>query len=250
MNFSNEITQPPRPDPESRISARARRRRARRTFFPKDAHGRAAVMAALAKRTYPSYELFIYSLVCGAVLGVGYIFDSYGVLLLGILFAPLMAPWVGFVLSIISGTPRLFVQTFAGLLVSALLVFGASALAGMASRLILPHTFNAAFTLSRLWWPDLIVMALGAVLLTVSFVRSESKPYLPSVVVAYELFMPLSASGFGLGNGVGDLWPHGVLAFVVQLAWATILGLITLAVLRFRPLSRLGYVFALGVSAL
>jgi hypothetical protein len=248
MNFSNEITQPPRPDPESRISARARRRRARRTFFPKDAHGRAAVMAALAKRTYPSYELFIYSLVCGAVLGVGYIFDSYGVLLLGILFAPLMAPWVGFVLSIISGTPRLFVQTFAGLLVSALLVFGASALAGMASRLILPHTFNAAFTLSRLWWPDLIVMALGAVLLTVSFVRSESKPYLPSVVVAYELFMPLSASGFGLGNGVGDLWPHGVLAFVVQLAWATILGLITLAVLRFRPLSRLGYVFALGVS--
>jgi hypothetical protein len=248
MNFSNEITQPPRPDPESRISARARRRRARRTFFPKDAHGRAAVMAALAKRTYPSYELFIYSLVCGAVLGVGYIFDSYGVLLLGILFAPLMAPWVGFVLSIISGTPRLFVQTFAGLLVSALLVFGASALAGMASRLILPHTFNAAFTLSRLWWPDLIVMALGAVLLTVSFVRSESKPYLPSVVVAYELFMPLSASGFGLGNGVGDLWPHGVLAFVVQLAWATILGLITLAVLRFRPLSGLGYVFALGVS--
>jgi hypothetical protein len=59
---------------------------------------------------------------------------------------------------------------------------------GMASRLILPHTFNTAFTLSRLWWPDLIVMALGAVLLTVSFVRSESKPYLPSVVVAYELF--------------------------------------------------------------
>ena len=252
MTSSNDFTpQPgtPTPDPESRISARARRRRARRTFFPKDAQGRAAILAALAKRTYPSYELFIYSLFCGAVLGVGYIFDSYGVLILGILFAPLMAPWVGFVLSIISGTPRLFVQTLAALAVSALLVFGASALAGMASRLILPHTFNAAFTLSRLWWPDLVVMGLGAVLLTVSFVRSESKPYLPSVVVAYELFMPLSAGGFGLGNGVGNLWPHGILVFVVQLAWATTLGLITLAVLRFRPLSVLGYVFAMGVSA-
>jgi len=250
MTFPNEPTptsEPPVPDPESRISARARRRRARRTFFPKDAQGRAALLTSLAKRAYPSYELFVYSLVCGAVLGVGYIFDSYGILLLGILFAPLMVPWVGFVLSIISGTPRLFVQTLAGLLVSALLIFGASALAGLASRLILPHTFNAAFTLSRLWWPDLIVMALGAVLLTVSFVRSESKPYLPSVVVAYELFMPLSASGFGVGNGVGDLWPHGALAFVVHLAWATIFGLITLAVLRFRPLSGLGYVFALGV---
>ena len=246
MTFPNEPTQPTEPHPESRISARARRRRARRTFFPKDAQGRAAVVAALAKRAYPSYELFIYSLVCGAVLGVGYILDSYGVLVLGILFAPLMAPWVGLVLSIISGTPRLFVQTLAGLLVSALLIFGASALAGLASRLILPHTFNAAFTLSRLWWPDLIVMALGAILLTVSFVRSESKPYLPSVLVAYELFMPLSASAFGVGNGIGDLWPHGVLVFVVHLAWATIFGLITLAILRFRPLSGAGYIFALG----
>jgi hypothetical protein len=250
MSLPNEPTQLPEPHPDSRISARARRRRARRTFFPKDAQGRAAVFAALAKRAYPSYELFLYSLLCGAVLGVGYILDSYGVLVLGILFAPLMAPWVGLVLSVISGTPRLFIQTLAGLLISALLIFGTSALAGLASRLILPHTFNAAFTLSRLWWPDLIVMALGAVLLTISFVRSESRPYLPSVLVAYELFMPLSASGFGVGNGIGDLWPHGVLVFVVHLAWATIFGLIALAILRFRPLSGLGYIFTLGVFAI
>jgi hypothetical protein len=248
MTFPNEPTQPPEPHPESRISARARRRRARRTFFPKDAKGRAAVLATLAKRAYPSYELFVFSLLSGAVLGVGYIFDSYGILLLGILFAPLMVPWVGFVLSIISGTPRFFLQTFIGLIISALLIFGASGLAGLASRIILPHTFNAAFTLSRLWWPDLIVMALGAILLTISFVRSENKPYLPSVLVAYELFMPLSASGFGVGNGIGDLWPYGILVFIVHLAWATIFGLITLAILRFRPLSGLGYIFTLGVS--
>jgi hypothetical protein len=54
MTFPNEPTQPPEPYPESRISARARRRRARRTFFPKDAEGRTAVIAALAKRAYPS----------------------------------------------------------------------------------------------------------------------------------------------------------------------------------------------------
>ncbi|MBN1449477.1 MAG: SH3 domain-containing protein [Anaerolineales bacterium] len=250
MTFPNEPTQLPEPHPESRISARARRRRARRTFFPKDAEGRTAIIAALAKRAYPSYELFIYSLLCGVMLGVGYIFDSYGVLVLGILFAPLMAPWFGLILSAISGMPRLFVQTAAGLLVSATLVFGASALAGLASRLILPHTFNAAFTLSRLWWPEMIVIALGAILLTVSFVRSESKPYLPSVVVAYGLFMPLSASGFGVGNGIGDLWPHGALVSLVHLAWSSIFGLFTLAILRFRPLSGARYAFALGVFAI
>lgn len=250
MTFPNEPAQSPEPHPESRISARARRRRARRTFFPKDAQGRTAVIASLAKRAYPSYELFIYSLLCGTVLGVGYIFDSYGVLVLGILFAPLMAPWFGLILSIISGMPRLFFQTAAGLLISATLVFGTGALAGLASRLVLPHTFNAAFTLSRLWRPELIVLALGAILLTISFVRSESKPYLASVILAYGLFMPLSASGFGVGNGVGDLWPHGVLVALVHLAWASIFGLLTLAILRFRPLSLVGYPFALGVFAI
>ncbi len=250
MTFPNEPAQPPEPPPESRISARARRRRARRTFFPKDAEGRTAVIASLAKRAYPSYELFIYSLLCGVMLGVGYIFDSYGVLVLGILFAPLMAPWFGLILSAISGMPRLFFQTAAGLLISAALVFGASVLAGLASRLILPHTFNAAFTLSRLWWPEMIVVALGAILLTVSFVRSESKPYLPSVVIAYGLFMPLSASGFGVGNGIGDLWPHGALVSLVHLAWSSIFGLITLAILRFRPLSGVRYAFALSVFAI
>lgn len=250
MTFPNKPAQPPEPPPESRISARARRRRARRTFFPKDAEGRTAVIASLAKRAYPSYELFIYSLLCGVMLGVGYIFDSYGVLVLGILFAPLMAPWFGLILSAISGMPRLFFQTAAGLLISAALVFGASVLAGLASRLILPHTFNAAFTLSRLWWPEMIVVALGAILLTVSFVRSESKPYLPSVVIAYGLFMPLSASGFGVGNGIGDLWPHGALVSLVHLAWSSIFGLITLAILRFRPLSGVRYAFALSVFAI
>ena len=93
MNFPDEPIQPPEPHPESHISARARRRRARRTFFPKNAEGRTAVIATLAKRAYPSYELFTYSILCGTVLGVGYIFDSYGVLVLGILLAPLMAPW-------------------------------------------------------------------------------------------------------------------------------------------------------------
>lgn len=250
MSFLEEPTQSAEPHPESHISARARRRRARRTFFPKDTEGRATFIATLAKRSYPSYELFVYSLLCGAVLGAGYILDSYSILLLGILFAPLMAPWFGLVLSSISGMPRFFLQTFVGLLISGLLVFVTSVLAGLASRLILPHTFNAAFTLSRLWWPDLIVIALGAILLTVSFVHSESKPYLPSVVVAYGLFIPLSASGFGIGNGIGDLWPYGLLVSAVHLAWATLFGLITLAVLRFRPLSRGGYFFTLGVLAI
>lgn len=247
MTHPNHPPQPGEPHPDSRISARARRRRARRELLPKDTQGRAAVVAALAKRSFPSYELFMYSLFCGAVLGVGFFIDSFSVLVLGILIAPLMAPVVGLVLSIISGLPRLFIQTMAGLLISVLLVFATSALAGLASRLFLPRTFNAAFTLSRLWYPDLVVLGVGMVLLTISFVRSESKPYLPSAIVAFEVFIPLSASAFGVGNGVGDLWPHGLFVFAVHLCLAIIYGLVTLVLLRFRPLSNRGYFFTISI---
>ncbi len=241
MNQSTDSTETN--ELQSQPVPRARRRRARRTFFPKDAKGRAAVLAKLTRRAYPSYELFLYSLLCGAVLGVGYAINSQGVLIFAILFAPLMTPWVGLTLSIISGIPRMFFQTLAGLLVSAVFVFATGALVGLASQIYQPLNFTQAFIHSRLWLPDLIVLALGSVLLTASFVRSEDRPYLPSVMIAYELFLPLSAAGIGLGSGVSGLWPNGLLVFFVHLAWATFFGLLTLAVLRFRPLGTGGYVF-------
>ncbi len=243
---------PPLPEepwpPERPPASRARRRRARRTFFPKDAEGRAAVLDTLAHRAYPTLELFIFSLLCGAILGLGFLLDSHALLFFGILLAPLMAPWVGLTLAVVTGTPRLFVQTLAGLLVSAALVFLTGALSGLASRLFEPLTLTHAFLHSRLWIPDLIILAFGAILLNLSFVRSEEKPYLPSVLVAYELFLPLSAGGFGLGSGVEYLWPYGMLVFLVHLAWATLFGVGALAALRFRPRSAGGYVFALAVA--
>jgi hypothetical protein len=230
---------------------RARRRRARRTFFPKDAEGRAALLATLSRRAYPSFDLFIFSLLGGAVLGLGYILDSQGLLFFGVLLAPLMIPWVGLTLATISGTPRLFLHTMSGLIISAVLVFLTGALAGLASRVFQePLNFTQAFLHSRLWIPDLVVLAFGAALLTASFVRSEEKPYLPSALIAYELFLPLSTGGFGLGSGIGNIWPHGILVFLVHFAWASLFSMATLLLLRFRPLSIGGYGFAAGVAAI
>ena len=94
---------PPPVQPNSAASVRGRRRRAvRNEMFPKDAEGQAAFISALARRAYPSFELFVFSLVCGAILGLGYMLDSQAVLLLGILVAPLMTPWVGFLLAILT----------------------------------------------------------------------------------------------------------------------------------------------------
>ena len=244
MSFSEPTSQPhPEQTPEF-VSARARRRRAqRRAYFPSDQEERAALFEHLARRAFPSYELFVFSLIAGVIVGLGYFFNAQALLVFGILVAPLLTPWIGTTLSIVAGALRLFLQTFAALLVSSAIVFLGGWLAGFASRAFQPLTFNEAFTHSRLWWPDLAVLTIASILITISFVRSEARPYLPSALLAYELFLPLAAGGFGLGSGVEGLWPQGLFVFFVHVAWATFFGIVTLFFLRFYPTSFGGLAF-------
>jgi len=238
MNYSEPTSQPNSEQSQEFVSARARRRRAqRRAYFPTDEEGRAALFTHLARRAYPSYELFVFSLVSGVILGLGYFLDSQALLIFGILVAPLMTPWIGMSLATIAGSARFFLQTVTALLVSSIIIFLSGGLAGFASRVIPPRAFNEAFIHSRLWWPDIVTVTIAAIILTISFVRSEERPYLPSALLTYGLFLPLCAAGFGLGSGVSEIWPQGLFVFLVHFGWATFFALLSLFFLRFYPTS-------------
>jgi len=243
MDYPENTPQPENEPTQEFVSARARRRRAqRRAYFPTDEGERAALFTHLAKRAFPSYELFIFALVAGAIIGLGYFLDSQSLLIFGVLVAPLLTPWIGMSLGIVAGAGRLFAQTFFALLISALLFCISGIIAGYATRIFpQPRTFNEAFLHSRLWAPDFFVLAIGAILITLSFVRSEQRPYLPSALVAYELFLPLTAAAFGLGSGVEGLGIPGLLVFLVHFAWATLFCILTLFFLRFYPTSLAGF---------
>ncbi len=239
--FPSPESIPPAPHPMTR----ARRRRARRTFFPADAEGQAAVLADLARRAYPSYDLFIYAILSGAILAAGYLLDSQAVLIFGVLAAPLLTPWVGLSLAAVTGSLRFFLQALAALLVSASLVFFIGLAAGFADSPFEPRTLNEIHLHSRLWPSELAVLALGALLLIVTFVRTEDKPYLPSVILAYAFYLPVSAAGFGLGANLEGVWPQAAQVALVHLTWATLFGILALASLRFRPRSFGGFIFSL-----
>ena len=249
MSLSEEPIIPTEPPSRPREEIHNRRRRAtRRSSIPQDAEGQATLISDLSRRAYPSFELFIFSLVCGAILGLGFLLDSQTVLLLGILVAPLMTPWVGFLLAILTGSPRFLFETIMALLISAALVFGGGLLTGFAARIFPPMTLTNVFVHSRLWLPTLVVLAIGAVTLVASFARSEARPFLPSVLIAYVFYLPISASGIGLGYGLQGVWPQGMLVFLAHFALASALGLITLYALRLRP-STGGIIFS-GITLL
>ncbi len=249
MSQSEDPIIPTEPPSRPREEIRNRRRRAtRRSSIPRDAEGQATLISDLSRRAYPSFELFIFSLVCGAILGLGFLLDSQTVLLLGILVAPLMTPWVGFLLAILTGSPRFLFETVMALLISIALVFGGGLLTGFAARIFPPMTLTNVFVHSRLWFPALVVLAIGVVTLVASFVRSESRPFLPSVLIAYVFYLPISASGIGLGYGLQGVWPQGMFVFLAHFAFASVLGLITLYALRLRP-SMGGIIFS-GITLL
>jgi hypothetical protein len=257
MSFSDEPiipsdptppAQDPRQNPRADASRARRRRATRRDSIPKDAEGQAALISALSRRAYPSFELFVFSLACGAILGLGFLLDSQAVLLLGILATPLMIPWVGFLLAILTGSPRFLFETIMALVISVALVFLGGFLTGLVVRFVPEYTLTNVYTHSRLWVPELIVIVIGAITLVASFARSESKPFLPSVMVAYAFFLPINAAGFGLGSGLEGIWPQAILVFVVHFALMGVFGLLTLFVLQLRP-SMGGIIFS-GIALL
>jgi hypothetical protein len=165
---------------------------------------------------------------------------------MGILVAPLMSPWVGAAMSIATGELRFFGQTIGGFFTAVIMVFVVGLLGGLASRIFQPLTFSQAFLHARLWWPDLLMLIIGTTILVVSFIQSEDRPILASLMVAYEFFLPASAAGFGLGSGVDGLWPQAGLVFFIHLALSLTISLLVFFYMGFRPLEVSGYALTGG----
>lgn len=239
----------PEPDNPEELPP-ARRRRARRLLAPLEADERAAFLARVIHRASPSFDFFLFSLLSGAVLAAGLVFDSIPLLVLGAALAPLMAPLVGVALGTVLGSGRTFLQSLAGLLLGSLFVFLVGFITGRFALPVSNPALDLAHRLAQLSWADFLVLTLAAVLTSSGLTREGSnQSAAASVALAYELYVPLSLAGLGLGAGIPHLWPDGLVLFTIYLAWSVLAGALTLAVLGFRPLTLFGYTLG-GVVAL
>lgn len=236
-------TPPPeiKPDDPSQLPPARRRRAKRRLIAVLSTDERAQYLETAGQRAKPSFDFFLYSLLCGAVITIGIMLDSPHVVVLGALLTPRMAPVVGLSLGSAIGSSKIFLRSLGGLLVGAFLVVLVGALGGTASQLW-PATTNFQAHIHTQFNLYAFILAGVAVPVTcAALLRDRYTPAVFSMGIGYVLFTPLAAAGFGLGSGREFLWPDGVVVFAVLLVWGTLLGTLTLTWMGFRPYSLLGY---------
>jgi len=227
----------------------ARRRRARRLLAPLDADERAVLVDEIAHRASPTFDFFLFSLLAGIVISAGLVLDQPAILLLGALIAPLMAPVIGLSLATVVGSVRFFLRSLVGFLIGSALVFLAGFIAGNLARSWSPSPLLQAYSHAQLSWANFLLLALGAIFTSAAMLRDTQRPVIASVALAYTLYIPLAVAGFGLSSGTPDLWPDGLVVYTIHLAWAALLGAITLVIFGYRPLTLFGYTFG-GALAL
>ena len=242
--------------PQEPLSPARRRRRSRR-ILPQGVDQQYSFLEELARRVTPSFDFFLFCIISGVVLTAAVFWDQWALLVLAALLAPFMAPLVGLSLAVVLGSVHFFMQALGGLLVGGALFFVCGVLGGvfMDARSAQILT-TVAYQFNQFTWANFLLLTLGAAMTTFLIVRSpRQRPLVASVALAYEVFMPLGVTGFGLISGIPGLWPDGLLVFVVHAAWAVLVGAITLVLIGVRPRGIFGYtagttLLLAGVAAL
>lgn len=228
----------------------ARRRRQRRTIVPGDSSERAEYLRAMARRTVPSFDFFLFSGLAGVTLGAAMLLDAPALFVLAALLSPFMAPALGAALGTLAGTGRFILESLASLSIGSLIVFLCGAVAGWAATLLPAKTYAQANFYSHFSWPYFLVLGLGSALTAFLLARTPTqKPLVSSVAIAYGLYLPVGAAGFGMTSGAAGLWPDGLGLFAIHLLWAVVAVIITLFLAGLRPLNSAGYALSAGFSA-
>jgi uncharacterized membrane protein len=228
----------------------ARRRRAERGLVPEDLVSIAEDIENLAQSTIPSFDFYLFSLLAAAIITASILADSPALLVLGALAAPPLTPFIGISLGTATGSLKFFGQRFMGSIIASGFVFLVGILGGYASIVLKTPGIQFLIYNARVSWTHIVLLIAGTTLAIISIKRQGQSPILPSVALAYELYVPLAIAGFGFGSGQPHLWPDGLVVFGIHLAVVAISGTIIFMLLGIKPLSFIGYTLGSVVTIL
>jgi hypothetical protein len=199
----------------------------------------------------PGLEFFLSALLSGILFGLALVVDSPPLVVLAALLAPFMGPALGPSLAAVAGSLGYLLRSLGWLLAAGLIYFLSGTLAGIAARILPAASAQQVAVHLNLEWSGMLLLTVGVVFTVYLMVRGrQAKPLVSSVAVAYGLFLPLGAAGFGLTAGVGPAWLNGLVVFAAHLVWGALCGVIVLIALGLRPNSPQGYLLATAYLAL
>lgn len=231
--------------PDERSAARMRR--AGRMLTQLRADEWEEFLEDLAHQVTPSVNIYLRSLLAGLAFGLGFRFDQLAFVVAGALLSPSMGIVAGISLAAISGSPRFLLRLLGALLIAALIVLGA---AGIAGGLGLPPGDGSllVWTPTHLNLVDLALVLGASALLALRLGRGNGIDYLAGAALSYELLLPVAAVGVGIVRGNSELMADALLIAGMHTAWAVVAGMVTLALLGFRPLVGSGRSLAAAIA--
>jgi hypothetical protein len=220
----------------------SRRRRTRRLIIPSGKTERTFYINEFAKRLTPGLDFYLFSALCGVVLGVAILFDHPALYILAALLAPFMAPLIGLGFSTAIGAFKFFVQSLGSLLIGSAFIFICGLLSGWISKLIPGFivsqvNFHTSFSI-----PDLILLLVGTILAVYLTVRvPKQRSLVASVALAYEVFLPIGVAGFGLTSGMHGIFGSSLKFAGINILLVILIGGIVLAFMHLKPFTLFGY---------
>ena len=229
--FENEEPLPP-----------ARRRQQRRHVMGKGAEGRAQLLDELGRRVIPGADFYISALLSGLAFGIAMIFDSPALALLAVLLAPFMGPALGLPIASLGGSLSFLFLSSGSLLIGGLIYFLTGTFSGVfAKALQIGAGWQAVIHLSFTWF-DLALVTIGVAVTAFMLARSAGqRPLISSVAIAYVVYLPLGAAGFGLTSGLYAHWAQGLALALAYLLWGALVAMAVFALFGLRPARRLGF---------
>lgn len=246
----NQIPEESLPLEESSHINENRRRRKRRLFIPSGKTERSLYVNEIARRLVPGLEFYLFSALCGLILGAAILLDHPAVYILSALIAPFMAPLIGLGFSTAVGSFQFFLQSMGSLAIGSAIVFIGGLLSGWISKLIPGFSasqvhFHATFSISHLIL--LLVGTILAIYLTVHVPKQRS--LLASAALAYEVYLPVGVAGFGLASGLKELFASAIRLGAISVLLIIMIGAIVLVFMRLRPFTPFGYLMSVVLIA-
>jgi uncharacterized membrane protein len=227
----------------------ARQRHIRRRPRSASIAERQILVASMHQMTAPNIQFFVLSLVGSLILGAALFFDEPVILLAAVVTLPFLSPI--FALALLPSTLKWInaLKSILSLLILLLLTFVTGAVAGYLHK-TLDFTALYIYRFSSPYWVDLAVVCVSTFFGALIFLRQGRLPRLVSVILAYQILVPLAVAGFAFPLGAAGLMPGALIVSLVHLLLTLLVATLALHILGFVPRGVVGWLVTLGLAAI